>query len=124
MRARATEPASTGSLSSPACGWRSGRAPTSASATRCSCSSIRRPCASCRGWPAEVRPVLLARWLLVLGLAFAAGCQQRKIEVVVNEADRTGDYGRHALRASVQKFRSAPRSPEAFRAMAVEIDRL
>ncbi len=66
------------------------------------------------------------RWLLVLGLAAwaAAGCQQRKIEVVVQDTDRTGDYGRHALRASVQKFRSAPRSPEAYRAMAVEIDRL
>ncbi len=71
-----------------------------------------------------MRPVLRARWLLVLGLAFVAGCQQRAIDVVSNEPDRTGDYGRHSLRASVQKFRSAPRSPEAFRALAVEIDRL
>ena len=71
-----------------------------------------------------MRPLSRARCLLVVGLAFAAACQQRAIDVVSNETDRTGDYGRHALRASVQKFRSAPRSPEAFRAMAVEIDRL
>jgi hypothetical protein len=56
--------------------------------------------------------------------AAAGACQQRQIEVIKKNGDRTGDYGRQALRAAVQKFRSAPRSPQAFRALAVEVDRL
>lgn len=60
---------------------------------------------------------------LVLAAA-AAGCKQRQINVVGKGKDLTGDYGRHALRAAVDRFRASPRSPEAYRAMAVEIDRL
>ncbi|HWM87716.1 MAG TPA: hypothetical protein VNO33_17805 [Kofleriaceae bacterium] len=67
----------------------------------------------------------IARAALVLAWAICAtGCQQRRIDVVEKSEDRTGDYGRQALRASVEKFRTAPRSPEAYRALAVEIDRL
>ena len=62
---------------------------------------------------------------LAAAIAAASGaCQQRKIDVVQGNGDRTGDYGRQALRAAVQKFRSAPRSPEAYRALAVEVDRI
>ncbi|HKE20408.1 MAG TPA: hypothetical protein VKB80_36285 [Kofleriaceae bacterium] len=67
---------------------------------------------------------------LALALALAAtgaastACQRRQIDVVKTNGDRTGDYGRQALRAAVQKFRGAPRSPEAYRAMAVEIERI
>jgi hypothetical protein len=64
------------------------------------------------------------RLFLALALSLAVGaCQQRQIEVIKKNGDRTGDYGRQAVRAAVQKFRSAPRSPQAYRALAVEIER-
>jgi hypothetical protein len=65
------------------------------------------------------------RILVLAAAAIAAGaCKQREIDVVVVDDDLTGGYGRHALRAAVEKFRATPRSPEAYRALAVEIERL
>jgi hypothetical protein len=61
---------------------------------------------------------------IILLLSAAAGCKQQRIDVVAAEKDRTGDYGRQALRVAVDKFRTAPRSPDAYRALAVEIERL
>ncbi len=62
--------------------------------------------------------------LLVASAAGTAGCKQQRIDVVAVDKDRTGDYGRQALHAAVEKFRAAPRSPDAYRALAVEIERL
>lgn len=68
---------------------------------------------------------IVARTGAALALAAAlAGCKQNKIDVVASDKDRTGDYGRTALRAAVQKFRTTPRSAAAYRAFAVEIDRI
>jgi hypothetical protein len=61
---------------------------------------------------------------LALAAALAGGCKQNKIDVVESQEDRTGDYGRHALRAAVEKFRPTPRSAEAYRVLAVEIERI
>jgi hypothetical protein len=54
----------------------------------------------------------------------AAACQQQQIDVVVKNEDLTGGYGRQSLRVAVEKFRAAPTSPEAYRALAVEVERL
>ncbi|HTE56348.1 MAG TPA: hypothetical protein VK698_36090 [Kofleriaceae bacterium] len=62
--------------------------------------------------------------VLMVAAALAGGCKRNKIEVVASDKDLTGDYGRHALRAAVQKFRATPRSSEAYRALAVEVERL
>jgi hypothetical protein len=62
--------------------------------------------------------------VLVLAALAGAGCKQQQIEVVEKNKDRTGDYGRHELRAAVEKLRANSRSPDAYRAFAVEVARL
>jgi hypothetical protein len=62
--------------------------------------------------------------VLLLAALAGAGCKQRKIDVVTVDKDLTGDYGRHALRAAVERFRATPRDANAYRALALEVARL
>ena len=68
---------------------------------------------------------------MVLALAAAAGavtatggCKQKRIAVAEQSADSTGDYGRLELERAVAAFQKQPASPQAYRALAVEVARL
>jgi hypothetical protein len=64
--------------------------------------------------------------VLVMTAAVAAsgGCGKKRIEVADQKEDTTGDYGKVELDRAVTEFRKQPTSPQAYRAVAVEVARL
>jgi len=67
-----------------------------------------------------------ARMVLALAGAVTAtgGCKQKRIAVAEQSADSTGDYGRLELDRAVAEFQKQSTSPQAFRALALEVARL
>ncbi|HEU5056688.1 MAG TPA: hypothetical protein VFU21_09175 [Kofleriaceae bacterium] len=69
------------------------------------------------------------RAVAVLALSAAAaaagsGCKQKRIAVADQSSDTTGDYGRVELDKAVATFQKQPTSPAAYRALALEVQRL
>lgn len=67
-----------------------------------------------------------ALMVLVLAAATAAsgGCGKKRITVADQSEDQTGDYGKLELDKAVAQFRKQPTSPQAYRAIALEAQRL
>lgn len=68
----------------------------------------------------------MMRVLLAIALAAtaAAGCKQKRIAVVDRKTDRTGEYGKEQLEKVIAAFLESPRTPESYRVMSMEIDKL
>jgi len=62
--------------------------------------------------------------LVMIAAAAAAGCGKKRIAVADQSEDQTGDYGKLELDKAVAEFRKQPTSPQAYRAIAVEAQRL
>ena len=66
--------------------------------------------------------------VLVLSAAAAAaataGCKQKRIAVAEQSSDTTGEYGRVELDKAVAGFQKQPTSPQAFRTIVLEVQRL
>lgn len=65
--------------------------------------------------------------VLVLSAAAAAatgGCKQKRIAVAEESSDTTGDYGRLELEKAVAAFQKQVTSPQAYRTIALEVQRL
>ena len=63
--------------------------------------------------------------VVVLSAAAAgAGCKQKRIAVADQSKDTTGDYGRIELEKAVAEFQKQPTSPQAYRTIALEVQRL
>lgn len=65
--------------------------------------------------------------LIALALAAAlagGGCKKKRIAVVDARTDKTGEYGKEELEKVVAAFLESPRTPESYRVMSVEIDKL
>jgi hypothetical protein len=65
--------------------------------------------------------------VLMLSAAVAAatgGCRQKRIAVADQSSDTTGDYGRLELEKAVAAFQKQPTSPQAYRIIALEVQRL
>ena len=61
---------------------------------------------------------------LAVVAAGATGCKKKRIPVVKDHKDKSGDYGHIALDAAVASFRKTPADPTAYRTLAVAIDKL
>lgn len=72
---------------------------------------------------AAPRCAVLAAACVALAVAFT-GCGKKRIQVVKDHKDQSGDYGRIALKAAVVTFRKTPADPAAFRSLAVTIEKL
>ncbi len=62
--------------------------------------------------------------VLVAAGAAAAGCGKKRIAVADQSEDQTGDYGKLELDKAVGEFRKSPTSPQGYRAIQVEAQRL
>jgi hypothetical protein len=100
---------------------------------RCSYSSIRRPCAS---WPRlrcertrraarrgpGTRSLAAALSLAALSLTVLGACERERIDV--RELEGSNSYGHEELLIAVDHFAGSARTPEDYRAMAAEVERL
>lgn len=61
---------------------------------------------------------------LLLLVTTTGGCKQKTIAVVDSREDKTGEYGKQALEQAVSTLRQTPASPQAYRAFALEVEKL
>jgi hypothetical protein len=62
--------------------------------------------------------------VMVAAAAASVGCGKKRIAVADQSEDQTGDYGKLDLEKAVAEFRKNPTSPQAYRAIALEAQRL
>jgi hypothetical protein len=68
--------------------------------------------------------VLFPLALAACAASAAAGCKQKRVAIVDQRTDRTGEYGKDQLEKVVGAFLESPRSPESYRVLSTEIDKL